>query len=457
MKTSLKASLVSVLILSVFLGLLVSPVHAKGLVNIESIPTEQIINGDFETGTLLPDWTDLGSPYPTINSVEHHAGSYSMKIPATGTPRQDDLSVNVDQVSSFTLWVKKTIFNAYDLHLDWYAYWDGGGADYGSVTITLNNTWTSVDLTTALATGSAGKTIWMVEFYAYGTNLGGNCLYLDDVSMIISVMTYTNLTWYCRGETHTVHEELGYQLQPYIGHGVGFSDHREQTGSSSVNYGIRIYAVDYSGSQTELTSGSPDAVVTLTTNLYTQKTGLWTCPSYSAVIDAMIVDVYQRFGSGTWTLIRRFISDSGLEIVLDAGVWTFDYYLERDYNVGSNLTNSNFYWANELYRSGIGLIHHGLNIFETAFYRLTVKHDFAMAFLTPWTFYLGDVAYGFALLFVVVTLRNRLENDRAILALLWLFGGAGGFFNLMLPVAAINFAWIVLAVALAGTLLKLFT
>ena len=143
--------------------------------------TEQLVNGDFEIGTTSP-WNGC-----YINSAEHHVGLYSGKLPATGTMNQNGLSAPVAQLESFTLWAKKTIFNAYDLHLEWYAFWVGGGADYGTATLATNNTWISVDLTAALAAGSAGKTIWMVEFYAYGTNVGGNSLYLDDISFTIDV------------------------------------------------------------------------------------------------------------------------------------------------------------------------------------------------------------------------------------------------------------------------------
>jgi len=91
--------------------------------------------------------------------------------------------------------------------------------------------------------------------------------------------------------------------------------------------GIRAWRRLSDGTEIEITSGTPVAVVS------TSSTGIvsatWSCPQTSlTTTDAVVVRVYGKWGSsGTWNLLAVFITEQLGAGQLDAATWTVYYYI----------------------------------------------------------------------------------------------------------------------------------
>ena len=258
-----------------------------------------------------------------------------------------------------------------------------------------------------------------------------------------------NATWYFRSDTHTVHEILGYKLSS-VQSFTPAADNRTTSGTANTSYGVRVWILSASGELAELTSGTPVAIVTRTSNGSGTLTGSWICPTYNNIIDAVLIRIYHRWNEGSWTLRVVSITRSGLLIRLPENTWVFHYHVSR-YD-GS--TNSSFHWGSQSYLSRVILQYYELNPFETMTYHL-IRRDLLAFLFAPWTYYIGDLFWGLIVLFFSVTTYNRYHSLRAVLAIMWLFGGVGGILSAMLPAVALNISWLLLALALAITFVKL--
>jgi hypothetical protein len=84
--------------------------------------------------------------------------------------------------------------------------------------------------------------------------------------------------------------------------------------------GIRVWKRDEAGTETEITAGSPVAVVTIPSVAGTL-TATWDCPQTPlASTDAIVVRLY--FYSTSWVLQRTWITEQLGASQLDAATWT---------------------------------------------------------------------------------------------------------------------------------------
>jgi hypothetical protein len=107
--------------------------------------------------------------------------------------------------------------------------------------------------------------------------------------------------------------------------------------------GIRVYKRDSAGVETEITPGSPVAVVTYYDGDVTlEKSNTWDCPETSlANTDNIVVRIYARIpsGTGTWALITTnavFSTGRLGASKLDAATWTVYYTGGFSYNASLN-------------------------------------------------------------------------------------------------------------------------
>lgn len=265
--------------------------------------------------------------------------------------------------------------------------------------------------------------------------------------------TTIDTTFFMRSDTHTVSGILGYKLTE-VESALMVNDTRTLTGNYSVSYGFRAYALDGSGNAYEVTSGV-SGIVTFPSNYEGEGLveGTYACPDYPYLIDAVRVNVYQRFGSGSWSLRAVFMSKAELMIKFPSSDWTIYYYIAR--NVTGTDTMSTFSWGISPTLSAIYLEYGTVSPWEMMTYWL-LKRQFFNFMVTPWTFYLGDAFYGILLMFFCITTYNRYQSVGAVIGILWLFGGAGGVLSLMIPAVGMKLAWIVLVLALSLTLYKVF-
>jgi hypothetical protein len=129
-------------------------------------------------------------------------------------------------------------------------------------------------------------------------------------------------------------------------------------GSRTVYWGIRVWKRDSSGTETEITAGTPVAQVSRSANGEGLQSATWACPQTPLdPTDRIVVRVYQKIGAGAWVSVTAFTGNSGWAteqlgaIQLDSATWTVYYFTLRDYD-GVD-TYGDFYWGTSTYNSRI--------------------------------------------------------------------------------------------------------
>lgn len=264
-----------------------------------------------------------------------------------------------------------------------------------------------------------------------------------------------NGTLYFRSDTHTVHEQLSYRLD-WENTQTSTYTTRTTAGTHNVSYGIRVWVWTVGGENIELSGGTPEATVTMSTDDEGYEMAWFSCPGYGSVIDAIQVNLYQRFNSDPWSLRRYFLTSAsfntklGRHIKLPASSWRLYYYMNRT----TASTTSTFYHGSTSYNSRFTFQYYEANPWEVALTELVNRQYFNFLF-TPWTYWLADLFWALVLLFGIVTGYVRHGSLKPVLALLWIVGGAGSILDALIPAVAIHVAWLMLALAMGITLFRL--
>jgi hypothetical protein len=163
-------------------------------------------------------------------------------------------------------------------------------------------------------------------------------------------------TRYFRGDTHTVNGLTAYILGTTQSDTPKSVSHQiEGWGYDNGQAGIQVWKRNAAGVETEITGGTPVAIVTKAPDAGAIVSATWACPSTSlASTDAIVVRVYIKLeGETTWTLAATFITEQLGAQSLDAATWTVYYYIRVVYDPSSDSTAVNFYWGTATYNSRI--------------------------------------------------------------------------------------------------------
>jgi len=157
-------------------------------------------------------------------------------------------------------------------------------------------------------------------------------------------------TRYFRNETQTVNGLTSYGLRlskVNVGNTLSYA----RTGAYFAgDLGIRVWKRSIDGVETEITGGSPVAIVTYYDgDFQIEKSNTWSCPQTSlASTDSIVVRVYARIPSstGTWTLITGaiFSTEQLGASQLDAATWTVYYVGSFLYDVAKNRAGIEFHF-----------------------------------------------------------------------------------------------------------------
>jgi hypothetical protein len=260
-----------------------------------------------------------------------------------------------------------------------------------------------------------------------------------------------NATWYFRSDTHTVATVLGYRLlTTNTQTPAGYSN--SILGSQDTSYGVRVWAVGFFNETYELTAGNPEVICTKVTNGSEMMIGYWNCPSFNVMTNAIKVQVYQRFGSDSWSLTRIFITSANLLYRFPASTWTFHFYVSR---IETSITNSTFWHGSyTTYNTRVDLEYYKANPWDVALARLYQRNIFSFMF-TPWTYWFGDVFWSILLFGCIVMGILRTGSLKLVLATLWILGGSGSILWALIPASALHIAVVMLALAMAITFFRL--
>jgi len=263
-----------------------------------------------------------------------------------------------------------------------------------------------------------------------------------------------NATWYFKADTHTVNGILGYRLDKASSSSTGY-DGVLVEGAQIAYYGVRVWVVHENGALDELTDGQPVAIVSRNTNDEGLKSATWNCPGYNNIIDAIMIKVYQRFGTDEWDLRATFITENNLLIKLPEATWTFAYYTKREYSAPVDITTSEIYWGGN-YGTKVELKYVEPSTYEVMLWKL-MKGDILGFVMLPYSWLLGFTAYAVAFLLpFAIVLYNRLEDVAATLIALLLIGGfAGGLIGVFVPASGLLLCWILFVLGIAALLYKL--
>ena len=137
-------------------------------------------------------------------------------------------------------------------------------------------------------------------------------------------------TRYFKNESVTVNGLSAYALAlDLTGSGHTFVESRA-TYYEGCNVGIRVWKRHADETETEITSGTPVAQVTVINgDSHVLKTATWDCPGTSLEpTDSIVVRVYHNIGD-TWDLLSTavFTTEQLNASSLDASTWTVYYYL----------------------------------------------------------------------------------------------------------------------------------
>lgn len=215
-----------------------------------------------------------------------------------------------------------------------------------------------------------------------------------------------------------------------------------------VVYGFRVYLVTSSISERELSSGTPVAQITLSSN----QTGLlnanWNVPATNVILgyQALKVTVYMNYAGSGWIARATYLSGVLITGHIVATTWTFR--LNVNYTVTNTDTYSTFRWDSSAYRSGIyNVIFTKPLESEVQMWRIN-RGDYVGFELGAYIDVIGEAFYVILLLLFAGTLYFRYGHFGVITVFFTIFGGVGGLVWFLVPPWA---AAAVSAIVIIGT------
>lgn len=268
---------------------------------------------------------------------------------------------------------------------------------------------------------------------------------------------YDTYTYWGSSWTHTVNSVLGYTLNTTRGLNAT-SDYLTGDFDITGYAAVRLWLRTSSGA-TELTNGYQTINFTQTGGSYSGiQTAYLNLSETTAAINgtALEAGLYLRLGAGAWVKSFTLISYPFYATTLRNCTWTVNYWvrylsLDLPFNftqITTGFGNSTVYFS----VSNIQLSR--LDPWSRADYEL-LSGDFVSWLLMPWIYLLGNVAWGFGVLFGEMTLYLKYESVKLPIVFLWLFGGSGGILTVLIPAVGLHLSWFILALALGTTLWQL--
>jgi hypothetical protein len=266
----------------------------------------------------------------------------------------------------------------------------------------------------------------------------------------------SGLIYYFRSDTHIVNNVTAYQLDTV--NTLSRLNSTETSGITGLNasWGFRVFLLHSDSSLSELTSGVQVAQMTRLFNGEGYLQGIWTCPQTFLVIgfDSILVRVYNKLDGGSWSLEGSWTTPLLVKKTLVSSAWLFDCYVA----LSSGSTNATFSFGDSYLADSLiaGIEFTDPNEFELMMYNLNAGNFFTFI-MFPFTYLIGALFYGLLLLLLIVPVYIKYHSLDVVLFMLIIFGGAGGFFSLLMPISGLQIGFFVMAFAIGTLLYKVVT
>ncbi len=154
---------------------------------------------------------------------------------------------------------------------------------------------------------------------------------------------------YMRSDQHTVNNATMCKLMnTHTGnYNVTSTSSLDPENEWTCYWGVRVWKRSSSGTETEISTDSPVAVVSRSTSGQGTQSATWNCSTTNlTTTDCLVVRVYYKFDVSSWTLCAQFSTVQLNATVLSGQTWTVYYYTSRSYNSPQHKTYMYYYWDN---------------------------------------------------------------------------------------------------------------
>jgi uncharacterized protein YcfL len=227
-----------------------------------------------------------------------------------------------------------------------------------------------------------------------------------------------------------------------------------QAGAQDVSYGYRVYLVTSNTSIGELTPGTQQAIVTLSSNTTGQVTSTWVVATTNTVLgyQALEIVVYEQYGSSGWLSRATFITPVLITSQIVGATWTFTLYVNYTLTVSDTYTG--FLFGTGEYQScvsGVQLLKPTENQIQS--FRMG-NGDVVGFIIGAYTDVIGVGAYLLVLLGLTGALYFNYRHIGVVLFVFAMFGGSGGVIWVFIPSWAAVVVDAILLVGFAALLYK---
>lgn len=269
----------------------------------------------------------------------------------------------------------------------------------------------------------------------------------------VEARTSTSFTWYMRGDTDTVNGVTGYVVNATQSDAaVTLSE--SIAASENCSWGYRVWRAEGNNATTELTSGTPTAIVTRTANGNGVQSNTWLPTETPLAIgfDSLKLVAYVQFGAGAWTAKATFTTPRLSEATLLNETTTFYSWTNRTESGGTTYSQMRF--GSSTYNTRIEDIAFAEPYGPESMLVELMNQNFFGFIMFPMNAVLGSLSYGVILLLICVPLVKRYNSFVPVLILFVLFGGGAGAFTLMIPEVGMSIGWVFMVIGLGGLLYK---
>jgi hypothetical protein len=225
--------------------------------------------------------------------------------------------------------------------------------------------------------------------------------------------------------------------------------------NATVTYGFRIYLATSATSITELTAGTPQAQISLSSNYTGQISSAWNCPNTAILLgyQSIKIDVYAKVNTGSWTAQASYITNPLLTTELMPATWTLTLNLEMQ-QLTTN-TTSTYTFGDTNHRSTVnGVVMVVPNYTEIQMWQW-LRGDVIGLIIGSYLNVMGAAFYVLIFLTIFGSLYFRHKSVGPIILVAIIFGGGSGLSVwLLMPAWAAAVFSVIIILACAALIFK---